>query len=121
MNKRQEFDFFVSKPLPMGFPEKDDFQSNDLSQFHQESTQYYNELPFSELISSSIIEWDEAIDRVRFCEDDAPLGEGCFNQVEEKMVLDVRLKVLQNQQVRVCSTTNDPCHHDHDDHKDYGC
>ncbi|WP_338473100.1 DUF3794 domain-containing protein [Niallia sp. XMNu-256] len=112
VNKRQEFDFFISKPLPSGFPEKDHFQSSDLSQFHQESIQHYNELPFCELISSSIIEWDEAINRVMFHEDDAPIGEGCFNQVEEKMVIDIRLKVLQNQQVRVCSTTNDDCHDD---------
>ena len=39
----------------------------------------------------------------------APIGEGYFKQVEEKMVLDITLKVLQNQQIRVSSTTNDDC------------
>ncbi|CAM4259891.1 CsxC family protein [Lederbergia lenta] len=115
MNKRNEFDFFVSKPLPSGFPEKDEFQSNDLSQFHQESTQHYNELPFCELISSKIIEWDEAIDRSPLpnC---APLGEGYFTKLEEKMVLDLSLKVLQNQQVRISSATNDECQVECNDH-----
>ena len=108
INKRQEFDFLRSMPLPNGFPEKDEFQSNDLSQFHQESTQHYNELPYCQLISSSIIEWDEAVDRCEFHEG-APIGEGYFKQVEEKMVLDITLKVLQNQQIRVSSTTNDDC------------
>ena len=108
INKRQEFDFLRSMPLPNGHPEKDEFQSNDLSQFHQESTQHYNELPYCQLISSSIIEWDEAIDRCEFHEG-APIGEGYFKQVEEKMVLDITLKVLQNQQIRVSSTTNDDC------------
>lgn len=108
VNKRKEFDFLTSKPLPSGFPEKDELQSSDLSQFHQESTQFYNEIPFCELVSSQIIEWDEAIDRVRIPAD-APIGEGFFNQIEEKMVLDITLKVLQNQQIRVCSTTNDDC------------
>ena len=51
------------RPLPSGFPEKDELLSSDLSQFHQESAQFYNELPFCELIASKIIEWDEAIDR----------------------------------------------------------
>ncbi|MBS4192721.1 DUF3794 domain-containing protein [Bacillus sp. FJAT-49705] len=114
VNKRNEFDFFVSKSLPSGFPEKDEFQSSDLSQFHQESTQHYNELPFCELISSKIIEWDEAIDRVPF-PDSAPLGEGIFTKIEEKMVLDITLKVLQNQQIRVSSTTNDDYDHDCDE------
>ena len=109
INNRNEFDFLVSLPLPSGHPEKDELQSNDLSQFHQESTQFYNELPFCELISSKIIEWDEAIDRQQLpnC---SPIGEGYFTKVEEKMVLDITVKVLQKQQIRVTSTTNDDCY-----------
>lgn len=120
MNKRNEFDFFVSKPLPSGFPEKDELLSNDLSQFHQESSQFYNELPFCELISSKIIEWDEAIDRIPF-PTSAPIGEGIFTKIEEKMVLDITLKVLQNQQIRVSSTTNDDHHHHHHHDCDESC
>ena len=110
MNKRHEFDFFVTKPLPSGFPEKDELLSSDLSQFHQESEQFYNELPFCELISSKIIEWDEAIRQTAVIPTASPLGEGFFTKIEEKMVVDFTLKVLQNQQVRVSSTTNDDCH-----------
>ncbi|WP_442599213.1 CsxC family protein [Neobacillus sp. D3-1R] len=106
MNKRKEFDFFVSKPLPSGYPEKDELLTSDLSQFHQESSQFYNELPFCELISSRIIEWDEAVDRQPI-PDCAPLDEGFFTTIEEKMVIDFTIKVLQNQQIRVTSTTND--------------
>lgn len=120
-NKRQEFDFFVSQPLPSGFPEKDELLTSDLSQFHQESKQFYNELPFCELISSKIIEWDEAIDRVPF-PSASPIGEGYFTKIEEKMVVDFTIKVLQNQQIRVSSTTNDDCHDDDDDcDYDYDC
>lgn len=110
VNKRSEFDFLISDSLPIGYPEKDEFQSKDLSQFHQNSTQYYNELPYCELLSSHIIEWDEAIDRCDI--KGVPLGEGLFKRVEEKMVVDITLKVIQNQQVRISSTTNDHC----DDH-----
>jgi len=111
VNNRQEFDFMVSKPLGTGYPEKDELLMNDLSQFHQESSQFYNELPFCELISSKIIEWDEAVDRVSL-PGESPLGEGYFNKIEEKMVVDICIKVLQNQQVHISS------HHDHDCHDD---
>ncbi|BAU27858.1 hypothetical protein DFP93_10912 [Aneurinibacillus soli] len=104
-NKRQEFDFFHKSSLPSGHPEKDHLLSNDLSQFHQTSRQHYNELPFCELVYSNIIEWDEAIDRMPLS-DHTPIGEGYFTTVEEKMVLDLTVKVLQEQQVRICSTTN---------------
>lgn len=107
VNNRKEFDFFVSKPLPTGFPEKDELLTSDLSQFHQESTQHYNELPFCELVSSQIIEWDEAIDRQPL-PTTSPIDEGFFQKIEEKMVIDFTVKVLQNQQIRVSSATNDP-------------
>ncbi|WP_407271084.1 CsxC family protein [Radiobacillus sp. PE A8.2] len=108
VNSREEFDFFVAQPLPSGYPEKDELLTSDLSQFHQESTQFYNELPFCELISSKIIEWDEAVDRVSLHKD-APVGEGYFTKVEEKMVIDLKVRLLQNQQARVSSSTNDCC------------
>lgn len=106
INSRQEFDFFVAKSVTNDFLEKDEYLSSDLSQFHQESTHYYNELPFCELVSSHIIEWDEAMDRTPL-PNAAPLDEGYFSTMEEKMVLDLTLKVLQKQQIRITSTTND--------------
>ncbi|MEK3854465.1 CsxC family protein [Cytobacillus sp. FSL H8-0458] len=109
-NHRNEFDFLISKPLPTGYPEKDELQTKDLSQFHQESIQHYNELPFCELVCSKIIEWDEAIDRQPLPKGGGPLDEGYFTKIEEKMVVDITIKVLQKQQIRVSSTTND----DHD-------
>jgi hypothetical protein len=111
MNNRKEFDFFVSKPLSSGFPEKDELLTSDLSQFHQESTQFYNELPFCELVSSQIIEWDEAIDRQPL-PTASPIDEGYFNKIEEKMVIDFTVRVLQNQQIRVSSATNDHSYYD---------
>ena len=98
-NQRSEFDFFRTQKLGEGFPEKDELLSSDLSQFHQVSTQFYNELPFCELVRSDIVEWDEAIDRHSFPH--APLEEGVFQEVIEKMFLEFTIKVLQNQQVRV--------------------
>ncbi|WP_428908568.1 CsxC family protein [Niallia sp. Krafla_26] len=98
-NNRSEFDFFRAQELGKGFPEKDEFLSSDLSQFHQVSTQFYNELPFCELLRSDIVEWDEAVDRHSF--PDSPLKEGVFHELIEKMCLEFTIKVLQNQQVRV--------------------
>ncbi|WP_173917513.1 CsxC family protein [Halobacillus sp. Marseille-Q1614] len=98
-NTRSEFDFFRAQDLGPGYPEKDQFLSSDISQFHQTSTQAYNELPFCELISSEIIEWDEATDRQSFGE--GPVDEGYFHHMVEKMTINFTVKVLQNQQVRV--------------------
>ncbi|MBH0231490.1 CsxC family protein [Halobacillus yeomjeoni] len=98
-NSRSEFDFFRAQDLGAGFPEKDQYLSSDLSQFHQQSTQHYNDLPFCELISSEIIEWDEATDR-RFL-GDGPEDEGYFQHVVEKMMLSFTVRVLQSQQVRI--------------------
>jgi hypothetical protein len=99
-NKREEFDYFRAQDLGKGFPEKDQLLSSDLSQFHQVSTQFYNELPFCEIISSHITEWDEAIDR-KPLQGRAPFEEGTFQNMSEKMLLQFTVKVLQNQQVRV--------------------
>lgn len=99
-NTREEFDFFRAQELGKGFPEKDELLSSDLSQFHQVSTQFYNQLPFCELISSRITEWDEAIDR-RPLPGSAPFEEGTFTKIVEKMFLEFTVKIMQNQQVRV--------------------
>ncbi|MEH7117999.1 DUF3794 domain-containing protein [Neobacillus vireti] len=99
-NTRSEFDFFRAQDLGVGFPEKDQLLSSDLSQFHQVSTQFYNQLPFCELISSNITEWDEAVDRTPL-PNHQPFEEGSFQNLVEKMFLQFTVKVLQNQQVRV--------------------
>jgi hypothetical protein len=100
VNTRNEFDFFRAQDLGHGFPEKDQLLSSDLSQFHQESTQFYNQLPFCELLQSNITEWDEAVDR-KPLPGNAPFEEGTFQTVVEKMFLRFTIKILQNQQVAV--------------------
>lgn len=100
LNTREEFDFYHEQELGHGYPEKDHLLSSDLSQFHQVSTQFYNQLPFCELISSNIIEWDEAIDREKL-PGHAPFEEGAFRHLVEKMFLEFTIKILQNQQVAV--------------------
>ena len=62
-NSREEFNFIISTPLPTGYPEKDELLSDDLSQFNQQSTEYFNELPFCELVKADIIEFDHALNR----------------------------------------------------------
>lgn len=106
-NTRKEFDFFRAQELGHGYPEKDQLLSSDLSQFHQVSTQFYNEIPFCELLRSDIVEWDEAIDR-KPLPGIAPFEEGIFHHVEEKMFLEFRIKVLQKQQVRVIALPTPP-------------
>lgn len=99
-NSREEFDFFRAQELGRGFPEKDELLSSDLSQFHQESQQFYNQMPFCEILSSQILEWDESVDRMPL-NGKAPFEEGTFRNAVEKMFLQFTIKIMQNQQVRV--------------------
>ncbi|GAB7387590.1 hypothetical protein BSNK01_14270 [Bacillaceae bacterium] len=98
---RQDFEF-SSTPLPLGFPVTERRLSADFTQFEHESYENFNELPFCELISSRISEFDEISPRTACVPDPSfPFEEGTFTQIEEKMVLDMTLKLLQHQQVRI--------------------
>lgn len=78
-------------------------QTGNLSQYQHENDVYYNELPYCELLSSKVIDWNEAIDRRPFPNHHAPVTEGRFTKVDEKMVIELTLQVFQKQQVRVSS------------------
>lgn len=99
INERYEFDFARTKNLGTGYPEKDHFHSSDISQFHQQSEQAYNDLPYCELVRNNIVEWDEATDRETFGE--GPVGEGYFHNIIEKMTLNFTVRVLQEQSLLV--------------------
>ncbi|MFT9493969.1 CsxC family protein [Anaerosolibacter sp.] len=86
------------------FADKDNLMSGDLSEFNQISTEYFNELPFCELISSRIVEFDEQLGRVRHDHHKMPFEEKQFKSIEEKMVIFLTLKVLQNRQVAIPPT-----------------
>lgn len=100
---RNEFEYFRRSELPVGFPEKDELLSGDLSEFNQTSTEFYNELPYCELISSRIVEFDEYVNR-QVPPFIAPFEERLFDVIEEKMVLFLTLKILQNRQVAIDPT-----------------
>jgi hypothetical protein len=105
-DQRADWGYLVSQNLPNGFPVKDRLNGTDLSQFHQDSTQFFNEMPFCELVQADIIEIDEALTPLTpvGTTDDPPLiGERIFTQLSEKMVLELTVKLLQNQQVRIAS------------------
>lgn len=93
----QEFEYFRRGKLPNDFAEKDKLLSGDLSEYNQISTEFYNELPFCELISCRIVEFDEYINRRHLIA--GPFEERVFDEIEEKMVINLVLKILQNRQV----------------------
>ncbi len=104
-NTQDEFEYFRSQALPTtDFAEKDHLLSGDFSEFNQITTEYFNELPFCELISSRIVEFDEFINRTRPAGVELPFEEFEFELIEEKMVIDITLKLLQNRQVAIPAT-----------------
>lgn len=86
------------------FADKDHLMSGDMSEFNQISTEYFNELPYCELISSRIVEFDEQLGRVHHDYYKMPYDEKQFKSIEEKMVIFLTLKVLQNRQVAIPPT-----------------
>lgn len=101
-NSATEFEYFRTSDLPnQHFAEKDSLLAGDLSEFNQFSTENLNELPFCELISASIYEFDEFIDRQSVNHYELPLEEKLFSRIDERMVIELTLKVLQKRQVAV--------------------
>ncbi|MDR7857712.1 CsxC family protein [Tissierella sp.] len=114
VNSKSEFEFFKVSDLPnKHFAEKDDLLSGDLSEINQFMTENFNELPFCELVRARIFEFDEFINRERPHDAELPFEEKFFKKVEEKMVIELTLKVLQNRQVEIPSiggTISPPCY-----------
>ncbi|NLZ81120.1 MAG: hypothetical protein GX913_04875, partial [Clostridiales bacterium] len=92
--------------------EKDALLAGDFSEYNQFMTENFNELPFCDLISESIYEFDEFINRESVNYSELPVEEKLFNRIEEKMVIELTLKILQKRQVAVpgfAGTANDFC------------
>lgn len=109
-NFTQEFEYLTTSPLKgPEFAEKDRLMSGDLSEFNQVSFENFNELPFCELVASRITEFDEFLDRERPDHIKLPFEEKIFKTIEEKMVINLILKVLQLQQVFIPGVGKPPC------------
>lgn len=95
----KKFEYFRKQDLPSDYAEKDELLSSDPSEFNQTSTEYYNDLPYCELVSSKIVDINEYLNRKII--KDGPLEEGVFKKLEEKMVINLVLIVLQKRLVKI--------------------
>ncbi len=101
-NTSEEFEFLRTQELSRTeFAEKDHLLNGDFSEFNQINTEFFNELPFCELICSRIVEFDEFINRSRSAGVRIPFEEFQFEEIDEKMVIDLTLKILQKRQVAI--------------------
>lgn len=108
-----EFEYFKREAISHpDFSEKDELLSGDLRENNQITTEFFNELPFCELISARIVEFDEQLFPTHPKCIITPFEEKTFNGIEEKMVIFITLKLLQNRQVavpRVSATVSEDC------------
>ncbi|TYO95323.1 CsxC family protein [Desulfallas thermosapovorans] len=104
-NFENQFEYLVEQDLGPKFPAKDRLMSGDLTELNQVSTEFFNELPFCELISATITEFNEAVNR-KDPYGENPFEEFEFTSIQEKMVIDLTLKILQNQQVEINGVSN---------------
>ncbi len=100
-----EFEYFRQQDLfGPEFADKDKLLSGDLTEFNQTTTEFFNELPFCELISSRIVEFDEFLNPTKPHKVTVPFEERVFKNIEEKMVIFITLKILQKRQVAIGAT-----------------
>jgi len=85
------------------FSEKDKLMSGDLREHNQISTEYFNELPYCDLVSARIIEFDEQLmpEQPKDKYYVTPFEEKWFRRIEEKMVLFITIRLLQNRLVAI--------------------
>ena len=76
--------------------------------FHQISAEFFNDIPYCELVSAKIIEFDEYLNPVPIISVRSPHPGKQFGSIEEKMVIHLAFKLLQNRQIAVPPTTIDP-------------
>ena len=101
-NTRNEFQYFRQEDITgSGFAEKDKLLSGDLSEFNQISEEFYNELPYCELIRSRIVDFNEYLNREKPYYGEVPFEEKEFMEIEEKTVLELTIKILQKRQVEI--------------------
>jgi len=74
----------------------------DFNEFHQQSIEYFNDDIFCEPIKSEIVEIDVPLDAkpLKKLLHGCHMDESFFTKMEEKMVLDLTVKVLQRQQIQ---------------------
>jgi len=109
-NISREFTYFTKQELSgPNFGTKDKLLSSDLTEYNQISTEEFNELPYCELIRAEIIELDEALNPTGFDHKYMPFEERRFKKIEEKMVLYLTIKLLQNRQVAIPPILFDEC------------
>jgi len=104
-----EFEFLRKQDLSgPGFADKDKLLSGDFSEYNQISTEFFNNLPYCDLISSRIVEFDEYLNPVKPKTGIVPFEERQFQKIEEKMVIFLTIKLLQDRQVAVPPSTIAP-------------
>lgn len=97
-----EFQYFRKRELyGPEFADKDKLLSGDLSEFNKTTNEYFNELPYCELVSCRIVEFDEYLNPIKPRRAALPVDERLFKKIEEKMVIYITLKILQKRQVAI--------------------
>ncbi|MED2984696.1 DUF3794 domain-containing protein [Bacillus thuringiensis] len=110
-NERLEQNFYKQNVIHEFNQCEDDMVcSDDVFQFNEVTKEIFNDKIYCELMTGRIIEYNEPLNKEsgKICGgnqeqqyENVSLEEGTFTALEEKMVIDLKMKVLQQQQIRV--------------------
>ncbi len=109
-NTSREFTYQTHQELHgPEFGTKDKLISTDGTEYNQISSEEFNQLPYCEVIRAEIVEFDEALNPLGFDHKYMPFEERKFKRIQEKMVLYLTIKLLQNRQVAIPPVLFDEC------------
>ncbi|PHE90198.1 DUF3794 domain-containing protein [Bacillus toyonensis] len=110
-NEKLELNFYKQNAIhELNHCEDDSVCSDDVFQFDEVNKEIFNEKIYCEVMTGRIIEYNEPLNREygNICGgnqeqqyENVSLEEGTFTALENKMVIDLKMKVLQQQQIRV--------------------
>ena len=102
VNTSSEFAYSMKKDL-LGeeFGAKDRLLQSNRTEYNQISTEFFNDLPYCDLVRAHIVELDEATNPPFPQLNEETFEERKFNIVDEKIVLDLTIKILQSRQVTI--------------------
>ncbi|HLR20903.1 MAG TPA: hypothetical protein VK087_02740 [Tissierellaceae bacterium] len=105
LSKRRELEYLDDRcPNQESCPETDGSLSKDFCEYNQESLEFFNKKPFCDLIFSRIVEFDKYVDPTNSNDNNSSFPERTFTQIEERMVIELGLRILQKQQVSIPAT-----------------
>lgn len=109
-NEVKNFEYARKQDLSGGgFGSKDQLLYDEFGEFNQVSTEYFNELPFCELVKAKVVAFDGILNPMCASEEKMIFEERGFRKIEEKMAIFLTIKIFQKREISI-GAVHPTCH-----------